>query len=181
MRGRLQLDPVRLQRAWGVVERLHKTLSPAVRLEEEITWLALSGTANARDRINELLGKAIKAVANESRLGVARWAARAMPQLPDEARKTPAAWALSLSVATRLGDRRLVPGVPFHEAWGVILNESLNNLDDPTALDEMAVLSAGDVPDFETVRSRYETDPRFRVNGTLLSYVDGNMVQVKVA
>ena len=45
----------------------------------------------------------------------------------------------------------------------------------------LAALTADDVPDFELVRSRYEMDPRFSVNGTLLSYVNGNMVQVNVA
>jgi hypothetical protein len=67
------------------------------------------------------------------------------------------------------------------DCWGIILAEALDNPDDLAALDEMAALSAGGVPDFETVRARYETDNRFRVNGTLLSYVDGSMVEVKVA
>ena len=48
-------------------------------------------------------------------------------------------------------------------------------------LDEVATLVSGDVPDFEAVRSRYETDARLRVDGTLLSYVNGDMVPVNVA
>jgi hypothetical protein len=64
------------------------------------------------------------------------------------------------------------------DCWGVILNEQLDNPDDLAVLDEVAALTAGDVPDFEAVRARYEIDPRFHMNGTLLSYVDGNMVQV---
>lgn len=67
------------------------------------------------------------------------------------------------------------------DCWGVILNEQLDDPDDLAALDEIAALSAGDVPEFETVRARYETERRFRVNSTLLSYVDGDMVQVNVA
>ncbi|HEU0293811.1 MAG TPA: transglutaminase-like domain-containing protein [Anaerolineales bacterium] len=67
------------------------------------------------------------------------------------------------------------------DCWGVILNEQLDDPDDLAALDEIAALSAGDVPEFETVRARYETERRFRVNSTLLSYVDGNMVQINVA
>jgi hypothetical protein len=66
------------------------------------------------------------------------------------------------------------------DCWGVILNESLQDPDDLVALDEAASLSAGDVPDFDALRTRYESDPRFHVNGTLLSYVMGNMVEVHV-
>ena len=67
------------------------------------------------------------------------------------------------------------------DCWGVILAESLDTPDDLTMLDEIASLTAGDVPDFETVRTRYESDPRLHVTGPLLSYVDGKMVQVNVA
>jgi hypothetical protein len=66
------------------------------------------------------------------------------------------------------------------DCWGVILNESLDDPDDLAALDAAASLSAGDVPDFDALRTRYESDPRFHVNGTLLSYVMGNMVEVHV-
>ena len=67
------------------------------------------------------------------------------------------------------------------DCWGVILHESLENPDDLAALDELATLTEGDVPDFEAVRLRYESDPRFHMNGTLLSYVNGEMMQVNVA
>lgn len=67
------------------------------------------------------------------------------------------------------------------DCWGVILNESLDNSDDLKALDEVASLSAGDVPDFEMLCAHYESDPRFRVEGTLLSYVNGSMIQVNMA
>lgn len=67
------------------------------------------------------------------------------------------------------------------DCWGVILTESLDNPDDLAVLDEVASLSAGDIPHFETLRTRYESDSRFRVDDTLLSYVNGNMIQVSVA
>lgn len=67
------------------------------------------------------------------------------------------------------------------DCWGVILNEQLDNPEDLFALDQVAALTAGDVPDFEAVRSCYENDPRFQVNDTLLSYVDGNLVEVNLA
>lgn len=67
------------------------------------------------------------------------------------------------------------------DCWGVILAEGLDNPTDLTMLDEVAALSAEDVPDFEALRTRYESDPRLYVNGSLLSYVNGNMVEVQIA
>lgn len=67
------------------------------------------------------------------------------------------------------------------DCWGVILNESLDDPNDLAVLDEVAALTAGDVPDFDTVRARYDTDSRFRVDGSLMSFVNGQMVEVKVA
>ena len=66
------------------------------------------------------------------------------------------------------------------DCWGVILKESLADPADLAALDEAASLSAGDVPDFDALRSQYESDPRFHVQGKLLSYVMGNMLEVHV-
>jgi transglutaminase superfamily protein len=67
------------------------------------------------------------------------------------------------------------------DCWGVILAESLDNPDDLAILDEVASLSAEDVPDFETLRIRYESDPRLFMNGEFLSYVNGEMIQQSVA
>jgi hypothetical protein len=67
------------------------------------------------------------------------------------------------------------------DCWGVILNEQIDDPADLAVLDEVATLTAGDVPDFDRVRARYESDPRLRVDGTLLSYVNGDMVEISVA
>jgi Transglutaminase-like superfamily len=67
------------------------------------------------------------------------------------------------------------------DCWGVILNEQLDNPEDLAILDKVAALTAGDVPDFEAVRSHYQTDPRFHVHGMLLSYIDGKMIEVQLA
>jgi hypothetical protein len=66
------------------------------------------------------------------------------------------------------------------DCWGVILNESLDTPEDLTVLDNAASLSAGDVPDFEILRSLYESDPRLHVGDSLFSYVDGKMVEISV-
>jgi hypothetical protein len=66
------------------------------------------------------------------------------------------------------------------DCWGVILTESLNDPDDLSALDQVASLSATDVPDFETLQACYKSDHRLHVNGSLLSYVDGDMVEIQI-
>lgn len=67
------------------------------------------------------------------------------------------------------------------DCWGVILAESLDHPNDLVALDEVASLSAKDVPNFEALRTHYESDPRLHVSGSLLSYVNGAMVNVQIA
>lgn len=66
------------------------------------------------------------------------------------------------------------------DCWGIILSEQIGEPDDLTLLDEVAALTAGDVPDLEAVRTCYETDPRLLMDGTLFSFVNGTMVQVQV-
>ena len=67
------------------------------------------------------------------------------------------------------------------DCWGVILNKSLDDPSDLILLDDVAALTANDVPKFETVRTRYESDPRLSMDGKLLSYVNGSMVEVNIA
>lgn len=66
------------------------------------------------------------------------------------------------------------------DCWGVILKESLDDSEDLALLDKVAALTANDVPNFEAVRAHYETDSRLNMNGSLLSYVNGDMVQESV-
>ena len=65
------------------------------------------------------------------------------------------------------------------DCWGVILSEQIDNPDDLGLLDQVAALTAGAAPDLEAVQAAY-ADPRLRMDGTLLSYVDGQMVQIAV-
>ena len=66
------------------------------------------------------------------------------------------------------------------DCWGVILSEALDDPSDLALLDEVAALTSGDIPDWETVRARYEGDPRLRVDNSVMSYVDGGMVSVAI-
>ena len=66
------------------------------------------------------------------------------------------------------------------DCWGVILSEALDDPSDLALLDEAAALTSGDVPDWERVRALYENDPRLRVDGSILSYVDGEMISIAI-
>ena len=66
------------------------------------------------------------------------------------------------------------------DCWGLILKERLEDSDDLALLDEIAALTAGDVPEAESVRSQYESDPRLHMDGNLVSFVNGEMLQITV-
>jgi hypothetical protein len=67
------------------------------------------------------------------------------------------------------------------DCWGLMLAPALDNADDLSLLDRLAELTAGDVPDFDSVRALYESDPRLKVNGEIHSYVDGDMQTIQLA
>lgn len=70
------------------------------------------------------------------------------------------------------------------DCWGLILKYEMddNQIEaaDLALLDQLAELTGGDVPDFEQVRSLYESDPRLRVAETIQSYVDGNLQSIRL-
>lgn len=65
------------------------------------------------------------------------------------------------------------------DCWGLILAETASlPPDDFSLLDRLANLTQVDVPDFDTVRRLYESDPRLKVGESILSYVNGSMVEI---
>jgi len=67
------------------------------------------------------------------------------------------------------------------DCWGLILIEySTLPPDDLSMLDRLADLTYKDVPDFDTVRQLYESDPRLRVGESIQSYVNGNMELIQL-
>lgn len=66
------------------------------------------------------------------------------------------------------------------DCWGVILSEKLDDPDELRLVDEAAALTAVDEPDVEQAHALYETDPRLRMDGSLLSFVNGAMVEVRI-
>jgi len=51
---------------------------------------------------------------------------------------------------------------------------------DLVLLDRVAELTAGDVPNFKTVRALYEREPGLRVPATIHSFVDGGTLTVNL-
>src|SRR5512139_776034 len=65
------------------------------------------------------------------------------------------------------------------DCWGFIFEEyGTLPPEDLSLLDRLAGLTQVDVPDFDSVRQIYESDPRLCVGDNIQSYVNGNMIQV---
>jgi hypothetical protein len=65
------------------------------------------------------------------------------------------------------------------DCWGMILTDSATlPPDDLSMLDRLADLTYTDVPEFDTVRQIYISDPRLRVEDSIQSYVNGNMERI---
>lgn len=87
---------------WDVTERIHRTLSPALLAEERAVWLAVRGGPDAETDIDRSLRPALRALVVEGRTGIARWFAGAWERLPEEVRRTTAAWQLAAVSAAQL-------------------------------------------------------------------------------
>ena len=75
LRKRLVNDPRRAE-AWRITEQCHELSTPAIRLEELVTWTALSSPGDPRGAINEALYPALRSLIVDKQEDVARWAAR---------------------------------------------------------------------------------------------------------
>ncbi len=67
------------------------------------------------------------------------------------------------------------------DCWGIILSETLDDVDELALLDEVSALTAVDAPDYDRVRACYQNNPPLRMDGSLLSFVNGNMTPVQIA
>jgi hypothetical protein len=66
------------------------------------------------------------------------------------------------------------------DCWGIIEKPEENDPDDLVFLDHLAGLTCADVPDLETVRTVYKTDPRLHMNGTVHSYISTGMETIEI-
>ncbi|HEY0698402.1 MAG TPA: hypothetical protein VGD43_11405, partial [Micromonospora sp.] len=97
----------RATRAWELIAWAHAGSAPALRLEEQVTWLAVlgggAGSADGGASIDEALRPALHALVDEGRTGVADWFTRAWRRLPTTVRQTVTAWQLAQAANARLG------------------------------------------------------------------------------
>lgn len=67
------------------------------------------------------------------------------------------------------------------DCWGLIFDDyGTLPPDDLSLLDRLADLTQADVPDWESVRQIYESDPRLGVGASIQSFVNGSMIQVEL-
>jgi hypothetical protein len=95
--------PDDLRRTRDLIDQLHAGSPPVLRLEETVNWLAVS-EADPAASIEAELQRAVDAI-RRGRTGISRWAARALPRMPEAARGTTAAWLLAQGARRRLGAR----------------------------------------------------------------------------
>ncbi|MGW1954322.1 CHAT domain-containing protein [Streptomyces sp. NPDC001920] len=102
--GKLETNP-RLREVADLVAEFHRELSPALFLEEQVTWHSLIGDT---DTVGRHLDRVLHALVAENRIGLAGWFAEAWQRLPEQVRATSAAW--SLANAARPYAPQLDPG-----------------------------------------------------------------------
>ncbi|WP_164008268.1 tetratricopeptide repeat protein [Pyxidicoccus trucidator] len=102
LRERLARNPARLDAAWRLTRSFHPFIPPAAALEEKVTWAALAG--HSEEALNRELGSALTAMlSSPSRaVGIARWALRALPRLPERAQRSETGALLSLATISRV-------------------------------------------------------------------------------
>jgi len=101
-----------LRRVWGVLEEFHGSAPYALRLEEELTWLGLSSGERSESLIEKHLHSVLAQIKAGQRLGLARWASRALPSLPEKARETEAARRLSIVAGVQTGVGPVLTAMP---------------------------------------------------------------------
>ncbi|MGW1356118.1 tetratricopeptide repeat protein [Streptomyces chartreusis] len=89
---------------WRVIQHVHTDLSPALLLEEHVTWLAVAGR---RGEIDDALAPALKAITHQNRDGVKQWLVSAWDRLPQAVRDSPMGWQLAQTARPRFPARRL--------------------------------------------------------------------------
>ncbi|MFE5673956.1 hypothetical protein ACFQ7B_11535 [Streptomyces erythrochromogenes] len=107
LREFLDRDPDAAHRARRIISELHRDISPALFLEEQLTWHSLFGSRQAAET---QLDTVLHALVDERRTGLAGWFGEAWQRLPEQARRLNAAWRMANTVRRHVP--ALDPGVP---------------------------------------------------------------------
>lgn len=99
-----------LKRAFDVIEGVHANGPSALKAEETITYYALSDEPDKETQIEEQLKSILGAMEDPARTRyLARWAVQALPRLPADAQKNPAATVLNVGSSNLLDGREIIP------------------------------------------------------------------------
>ena len=134
LRRQLAQSPAALRRSWELLDQVHRDAPAAIRLEERVTWETLSGASGSLERVESELMSAVSAINEQQRLGLARWALRAVPRLPQAARETKAATTLVLTAAARLN------------AWHLLERQIESNTLAADFINQLQVVLPSDLP-----------------------------------
>lgn len=134
LRRDLAKSPESLQSAWELLEQVHRNAPAAIRLEERVTWQTLAGGPDALERVEKELMSVVSAITTQKRAGLARWALRAVPRLPEEARHTKAATILFLTAAAQV------------DAWHMVEKQVESNTLDAGFINNLQVVLPRDLP-----------------------------------
>lgn len=134
LRRELAKTPDALRSAWKLLKEVHRDAPEAIRLEERVTWETLSGRAGALQRVEEELMSVVSAINVQKRSGLARWALRAVPRMPEEARQTKAATTLVLTAATHL------------KAWHLLEKQIESNALSADFINQLQIVLPPDLP-----------------------------------
>jgi hypothetical protein len=97
-----------LATARNVIERVHRGAPPSLQVEEEITWRSL---VDANDPHIDRLFESVLVGLKETRPGLARWVARVLPRMPEEALESGPAQRVRLRASELLGGRPILASV----------------------------------------------------------------------
>jgi WD40 repeat protein/pSer/pThr/pTyr-binding forkhead associated (FHA) protein len=94
----------RIEEVWALTDREHAGLAPSLRIEEEIAYLSFSKKPTASEQLARKLRSVLAAMVSGERVGLARWATRALAMFPSAVRDLPEAKMLDMGARMRLGE-----------------------------------------------------------------------------
>jgi energy-coupling factor transporter ATP-binding protein EcfA2 len=97
-----------------IMRWVHAGIPPALRLEEEVTWAALSDPDDSSLAAG-LLVPVLRSLVEEEQAGLADWFSRAWPRLPESVRSTRTAWQIAQVAARILPDAAELRSGPVPE------------------------------------------------------------------
>jgi|GEM_PF-145019 len=149
-----------VEQAREIIAASHAELSVALQIEEEVIFLTAWRPAGWNDRVTALLARAAKAA--ESRPEVARWAYRAIQDLPAGARSTDGFWLLADKTGHATG-RELplgpMPAASFRKLANILSAASSRQIDVGAARDQSDLLLTIPPTQADFVFSAPETIP----------------------